>query len=52
MRNEETLRDIWDNIKHNNIHIREVPEELESEQDIENLSTEIMAENIPNHVKK
>ena len=25
-RNEDSLRDLWDNIKHTNIHIIEVPE--------------------------
>ena len=28
-RNEENLRDLWDNIKHNNIHIIGVPEREE-----------------------
>ena len=28
-RTEDSLRDIWDNIKHNNIRIIEVPEEEE-----------------------
>ena len=26
-RNEDSLRDIWDNIKHTNIQIRGIPEE-------------------------
>ena len=26
-RNEDSLRDLWDNIKHTNIHIIEVPKE-------------------------
>jgi len=28
-RNEDSLRDLWDNIKHTNIHIIGVPEEDE-----------------------
>ena len=32
-RNEDSLRDLWDNIKHNNIHIIGVPEEEEERKD-------------------
>ena len=31
-RNEDSLRDLWDNIKHNNIHIIGVPEGEERER--------------------
>ena len=31
-RNEDSLRDLWDNIKHNNIHSIGVPEEEERER--------------------
>ena len=31
-RNEESLREIWDNIKYTNIHIIEVPEGEEREK--------------------
>ena len=31
-RNENSLRDLWDNIKHNNIHIIGVPEGEEREK--------------------
>ena len=31
-RNEDSLRDLWDNIKHNNIHIIRVPEGEEREK--------------------
>ena len=31
--NEDSLRDLWDNIKHNNIHIIGVPEGDEREKD-------------------
>ena len=36
-KNEERLRNLWDNIKHSNIHIIGVPEREEEEQEIENL---------------
>ena len=32
-RNEDSLRDLWDNIKHNNIRIIVVPEGEEREKD-------------------
>ena len=31
-RNEDSLRDLWENIEHNNIHIIGVPEEEEREK--------------------
>lgn len=37
---ESSLRDLWDNIKHINTHIIEVPEREETERWIENLSKE------------
>ena len=36
-KNEERLRNIWDNFKNSNIQIRGVPEGQEEEQEIENL---------------
>ena len=36
-RNEDSLRDLWDNIKHNNIHIIGVPEGEEREKTRENI---------------
>ena len=35
-RNEDSLRDLWDNTKHTNIHIIEVPEWGEREKGPEN----------------
>ena len=32
-RNEDSLRDLWDNIKHTNVYIIEVPEREEREKD-------------------
>ena len=45
-------RDLWDNIKHINIHITEVPEREEAEKWIENLFEEITTENFPKLGKK
>ena len=36
-KNEERLRNVWDNFKCSNNRIREVPEGEEKEQEIENL---------------
>lgn len=47
LKNEANLRDLWDNIKWNNIHIIGVPEGEERERG-ENLSEETMDENISN----
>ena len=46
-KNEERLRNLWDNFKHSNIWIIEVPEE-EEEQEIENLFERLLKENFPN----
>ena len=46
-KNEEGLREIQDNMKHNNIRIIGIPEG-EEEQGIENLFEKVMMENFPN----
>ena len=46
-RNEDSLRDLWDNIKHTNIWIIGVPEE-EREKGPDKIFEEIIAENFPN----
>ena len=51
-KNEERLRNLWDNFKCSNIWIIGVPEGEEEEQEIENLFEKIMKENIPNLVKE
>ena len=51
-KNEERLRNIWDNIKRSNIQIMGVPEREEEEQEMENLSKNIMKENFPNLAKE
>ena len=40
-RNEDSLRDLWDNIKCTNIHIRGVPEGEEREKGSEKIFEEI-----------
>jgi len=43
-RNEESLRDLWDNIKHTNIHIIWDPEGEEREKGPEKILEEVIAE--------
>ena len=47
-RNEDSLRDLWNNIKHNNIHIIGVPEGEEREKEPEKIFEEILVKNFPN----
>ena len=51
-RNEDSLRDLWDNIKHNNISIIGVPEGEEREKGREKIFEEIIVENFPNMGKE
>ena len=51
-KNEERLRNLWDNSKCSNIQIMGVPKGEEEEQEIENLFEQIMKENIPNLAKE
>ena len=46
-RNEDNLRDIWDNVKCPNIWIIGVPEEEDKEKDHEKILEEIIVENLP-----
>ena len=50
-RTEESLRDLWDNIKHTNIRIIGLPEE-EKKEVCEKFSEEIIVENFPNMEKE
>ena len=50
-KNEERLRNLWDNFKHFNIWIIGVAKGEEEEQEIENLFEKIM-ENFPNLMKE
>ena len=47
-KNEERLRNLWDNFKLSNIRIIGVPEGEQEQQNIENLFQNIMKENFPN----
>ena len=50
-RTEDSLRDLWDNIKRTNIQIIGVPEE-EKMKAYDKIFEEIIAENFPNMKKK
>ena len=49
---EDTLRDLWDNIKCTNIQIIWVPEEEEKKKGSEKIFEEIIVENFPNMGKE
>ena len=51
-RTEDSLKDVWDNIKHTNIRIIGVPEEEEKKKGYEKMFEEIIVENFPNMEKK
>ena len=51
-RNEDSLRDLWDNIKYTNIRIIGVPEEKDKKKRHEKIFEEIIVENIPNMGKE
>ena len=46
-RNEDNLRDLWDNVKHPNIRIIGVLEEEDKNKDHEKILEEIIVENFP-----
>ena len=49
---EDSLRDLWNNIKCTNIQIIGVPEEEEKKQGMEKIFEEIKVENFPNKGKE
>ena len=51
-RNEDDLIDLWDNIKHNNVRIIEVPEGEERKKGPEKIFEEIIVKNFPNMGKE
>jgi len=51
-RNEESLRELWDNVKCTNIHIIGVPEGEEREKGTAKIFEEIIAKNFPNMGKE
>ena len=50
--NEESLRELWDDVKHTNIRIIGVPEGEEREKGTEKIFQEIIAKNFPNMGKE
>ena len=46
-RNQDSLRDLWDNVKCPNIRIIGVPEEEDKKKDHEKILEEIIVENVP-----
>ena len=50
-RTEDSLRDLWDNIKHTNIWIKGVPEE-DKKKGYEKIFEEIIVDNLPNMEKE
>ena len=51
-RTEDSLRDLWDNIKCTNIQIIGVTEEEEKNKEYEKILEEIIVENFPNIEKE
>ena len=51
-RNEDSLRDLWDNIKCKNMQIIEVPEEEKKQKVSEKIFKEIIVGNFPNMGKE
>ena len=51
-RNEDSLRDLWDNIKHTNIWIIGVPEEEEKKNGYEKIFEEIIVDISPTWKRK
>ena len=49
---KDSLRDLWDNIKHTNIHIIGVPEGEEREKEPKKIFEEIIVEKFPNMGKE
>ena len=49
---EDSLRDLWDNIKRTNIRTIRVPEEEEKKKGSEEIFEEIILENFPNMGKE
>ena len=52
VKTEDSLRDLWDNIKCTNIRITGVPEEEEKKKEYEKMFKEIIVENSPTWKRK
>ena len=46
-KNEDHLRDLWDNVKCTNVHIMGIPEGEKREKELEKISEGVIAENFP-----
>ena len=51
-RNEDNLRDVWDNVKPPNIRIIGIPEEEDKKKDLEKILEEIIVEKFPKWGRK
>ena len=51
-RNEDNLRNLWDNVKCSNIRIIGLPEEEDKKKDHEKILEEIIVENFPKWGRK
>ena len=51
-KSEESLTNLWDNLKRSNMQIIGVPEGEQQQQEIENLFEQIMKENFPTLAKE
>ena len=51
-RNEDSLRDLWDNTKRTNVQMIGVPEEEEKKKGSEKIFGKIIVENFPNKGKE
>ena len=51
-KNEQVVRELQDNMKHNNIHTIGIPGEEDEEEGIEILFEEVMMENVPNLMRE
>ena len=51
-RTEDSLRDLWDNIKHTNIQVTEIQKEEKKKKGYEKIFEEIIVENFPNMEKE
>ena len=52
LKNEDNLRDLWNNVKHPNIWIIGVPEEEDKKKGHEKILEEIIVKNFPKMRKK
>ena len=51
-RTKDSLRDLWDNIKHTNIQIIRIPKDEKEKKEYEKIFEKIILENFPNMEKE